>query len=254
MDRQRRPGLYIGTSGWVYPHWRNIFYPQGLAQRSWLAYYAQNFNACEINGSFYRLPSRTSVENWLNTVGPDFRFCIKLSRFVTHAKKLNDPGLTLPRFFDVFGIAVDRLGPILIQLPANLAFQKEKVKSFFEYLSKNYRGFSFSLEARHAGWQEPAAIDLLRSYKIGWVIADSGTRFASADLITADHIYLRFHGPDGSYATSYDKRMLKSCAEKCRRWLHKGHSVWIFFNNDIHGHAIRNAQMLRELTGAIKSG
>jgi uncharacterized protein YecE (DUF72 family) len=187
------------------------------------------------------------VENWQRTVGPRFHFCPKISRFITHAKKLNDPEQAVPRFFDVFGALAGRTGPILIQLPARLGFNEPKVRHFFHYLHTHYRDFSFALEARHAAWTEPAAIALLEKYKVGWVIADSGDRFASAEIVTARHIYLRFHGPDGSYATPYGKKALAGYAAKCSRWRDAGHTVWAFFNNDVHGHAIANATTLKQL-------
>jgi uncharacterized protein YecE (DUF72 family) len=243
----RKASIHIGTSGWVYPHWRGKFYPNDLPQRSWLKYYARYFDTTEINASFYRLPTRSTVESWQDTVGPRFHFCPKISRFITHAKKLNDPEQAVPRFFDVFGLVAKQAGPVLIQLPAILGFNEQKVRNFFEYLHAHYRDFKFSLEARHAAWTETPAIALLKKYRIGWVIADSGTRFASAELVTARHIYLRFHGPDGSYATHYTKKMLTAYAAKCRQWQTAGHTVWAFFNNDVHGYAIKNALTLKEL-------
>jgi len=239
--------IHIGTSGWVYPHWRGVFYPEGLAQRSWLEYYARHFDCTEINGSFYRLPSKETVDRWQEMTASTFRFCPKISRFITHAKKLNDPEQAVPRFFDVFDGMARRAGPVLIQLPAMLGFQEEKAKLFFGYLRDHYRVFRFSLEARHAGWTAPAAIALLKKYRIGWVIADSGSRFASAEEITAKHIYLRFHGPDGSYATGYSPKFLRALARRCEEWRNAGHTLWVFFNNDIGGHAIRDALSLKAL-------
>jgi uncharacterized protein YecE (DUF72 family) len=242
--------IHIGTSGWVYPHWKEIFYPSGLSQRHWLEYYAGQFDSTEVNASFYRLPTRETVEKWQATAGKNFYFCPKISRFITHAKKLNDPEQTVPRFFDVFDGMAGSMGPVLIQLPAMLGFHEEKAAHFFSYLCDHYNDFLFSLEARHAGWMEKPAVALLKKYRIGWVIADSGTRFASAELVTARHIYLRFHGPDGHYATSYSKIALKTYADKCLFWKEKGYTVWVFFNNDLHGYAVENAHTLQKLVAS----
>lgn len=239
--------IHIGTSGWVYPHWRGIFYPSGLPQRRWLEYYSGQFDCTEINASFYRLPAPETVEKWKNTVGKGFYFCPKFSRFITHAKKLNDPEQAVPRFLEVFNAMAGSVGPFLIQLPAMLPFNKEKTGRFFAYLRAHYGDFQFSLEARHASWMEAGAVGLLRKYRIGWVIAESGTRFASAELVTANHIYLRFHGPDGRYGTSYDEPALRACAKKCLSWKEKGHAVWVFFNNDLNGYAVENAHSLQNL-------
>jgi uncharacterized protein YecE (DUF72 family) len=245
--------IHIGTSGWVYAHWKGLFYPSGVPQRSWLEYYAARFDAAEINASFYRLPTRATVQKWRDTVGPSFYFCPKISRYITHAKKLNDPEQGVPRFFDVFQPIATQTGPVLIQLPAMLGFHEEKARLFFLYLHSFYKDFRFSLEARHAAWVEPAAIALMKKYHIGWVIADSGTRFAPAELVTAKHIYLRFHGPDGSYATDYSDNVLAVYAKKCLQWKAEGHSVWAFFNNDINGYAVANAKTLREMVSGRKA-
>ena len=108
------------------------------------------------------------------------------------------------------------------------------------------------LEARHASWCSEEALALLKKYKTGWVIADSGKRWASSEIVTAKHIYLRFHGPDGSYASGYSDTELKSYARKCSDWLGQGHHLWVFFSNDIHGYAIQNALQLRVLVPALQ--
>ena len=186
---------------------------------------------------------------WSKFIVKASSFCPKISRWVTHAKKLNDPETSCPWFFDVFDPYRSSCGPVLVQLPANLVFNAEKTAHFFSFLRQNYKGWLFSLEARHESWMSPEALSLIQKYKIGWVIAESGNRWASKEIITARHIYLRFHGPDGSYATSYSDQQLRSYARKCRTWLTGGHDLWIFFNNDIQGHAIANARQLNILIG-----
>lgn len=244
------PGkLHIGTSGWSYKHWRGIFYPANLPASKQLQFYSQQFDCTEINSSFYRLPTPKAVRHWQETVNKNFRFCPKISRFITHAKKLNDPEQSCPRFFDVFDPYRKSCGPILVQLPAALTFHAEKAGHFFSYLHHTYKGWSFSLEPRHDTWMSTEALALLKKYKIGWVIAESGDRWASSEIITARHIYLRFHGPDGSYASSYPDAALKAYARKCRQWLQQGHTLWIFFNNDGHAYAIGNAKKLATLIG-----
>jgi uncharacterized protein YecE (DUF72 family) len=245
----RRGSLHIGTSGWSYKHWRGIFYPANLPVAGQLAFYSHSFDAAEINSSFYRLPTPETVKHWKEAVKKDFRFCPKISRWITHAKKLNDPEESCPRFFDVFDPYRSSCGPVLIQLPANLGFNAEKTAHFFSYLRQTHKRWLFSLEARHESWMSSEALSLLKKYKIGWVIAESGDRWASSEVITAKHIYLRFHGPDGSYAASYTGKQLRSYARKCSTWLEQGHDLWIFFNNDINGYAIGNARQLSALIG-----
>lgn len=144
-----------------------------------------------------------------------------------------------------------RTGPVLIQLPATLRFHKEKVSHFFAYLKQRHGDYRFSLEARHNSWLDRESLDLLGRYHVGWVIADSGSRFASTDAVTSRHIYLRFHGPDGSYAMGYSKDCLTGYAARCLEWRNAGYDVWVFFNNDVHGHAIRDALALKELVGTV---
>jgi len=241
--------IHIGTSGWSYKHWREIFYPATLKPTDYLAYYADHFQTTEINTSFYHLPRPSTIEKWMETVNAKFRFCPKISRFITHIKKLNDPEETLPKFFDIFDPVHKHLGPVLLQLPPNLAFNEEKVAHFFETL-KTHKGYTFALEPRHDTWLEDAAIALLEKYKIAFVIAESGKRWPYGEFVTAKHIYVRFHGPDGSYAKSYTDKVLKEYADKMLAWQEEGHTIWVFFNNDGHGYAIENAKTLIELTKA----
>lgn len=239
--------IHIGTSGWSYKHWREIFYPATVKPRDYLAFYAKEFSVSEINTSFYHLPQTATLEGWNHTVNSRFRFCPKLSRYVTHMKKLNDPEETLPAFFGQFDIFRKKLGPVLIQLPSTVAYHEEKVNAFFQAL-RTYKGYTFALEPRHASWLQKDAITLMTWHRIAFVIAESGNRWPSGEYVTAKNIYLRFHGPDGSYARSYPNRVLKKYAAKILDWKNDGHKVWAFFNNDGNGYALQNARTLLQLT------
>ena len=239
--------IYIGTSGWSYKHWKDIFYPEKMKPGQYLSFLSTRFMAAEINTSFYRLPKPETISDWMESVPKDFRFCPKLSRYLTHMKKLNDPEEPLTRFFTLFGPMRKMLGPVLLQLPPQLGFHRGKTESLFQLLRKEYRPYKFALEPRHTSWFEPGAVQLLTRYKISFVIADSGGRFPMGEFITAKDIYVRFHGPDGSYATSYEPEILDLYANKSKGWVSAGHRVWLFFNNDIHGHAIHNAEALMAL-------
>lgn len=239
-----KPGhIYIGTSGWHYKHWKKRFYPDEVKAADYLSYYAQFFATAEINASFYRLPLVTTVQEWAKTVNTRFRFCPKISRYVTHTKKLRDPEQTLPRFFDVFDTIIKKLGPVLLQLPPNLHFHEERVKDFLDVLT-TWKGYRFALEPRHESWLEPEALSLLKKYKIAFVIAHSGNRFPSGEFITAKDIYIRFHGPEGNYASGYSAAFLQQYAHKIVQWQQSGHHIWVFFNNDGNAYAIKNARTL----------
>lgn len=238
--------IHIGTSGWSYKHWRERFYPVQLKAIQYLEYYATYFRTTEINTSFYHLPLPGTVENWVKTVKAGFYFCPKISRYITHVKKLNDPEQTLPRFFDIFDPFRKKLGPVLIQLPPNLAFNQEKTIGFFTALKK-YKGYKFALEARHESWFTEECFKLLRKYKIAFVIADAGERWPSFSEVTSDHIYLRFHGKTG-YDSLYSPQQIKSYAKKMLHWKQQGYTIWAFFNNDGNAYAIKNALQLIHAT------
>jgi uncharacterized protein YecE (DUF72 family) len=243
----RSGNIHIGTSGWSYKDWKASFYPPKLPPAGYLHYYSQHFEVVEINNSFYHLPSISSIETWKKSVEPSFLFCPKVSRFITHIKRLTEPETTLPPFFERMLLLEPQLGPFLIQLPPSLAFDMEVAGKFFEELRARYGSYAFALEARHASWMTEEAIDLLRRMEIAWVIADSGKRFIRGAYITSPHIYIRFHGPDGSYATSYTEAAMKAYAEKISEWVKQGHTVWAFFNNTDHEYALENARTLANL-------
>jgi uncharacterized protein YecE (DUF72 family) len=239
--------IHIGTSGWSYKHWRQRFYPEDVKPPVYLAYYAKHFNTTEINTSFYHLPKPETVLHWVETVRNSFRFCPKISRYITHIKKLNDPEETLPKFFDLFDPVKSHLGPVLIQLPPNLVFHEQRATAFYRALKK-FSGYRFALEPRNDSWFTGQSIALLKKNRIAFVLADSGGRRTYAEYITARHIYIRFHGP-GSFDCSYGDRFLKKFAKKILAWKKNGHAVWAFFNNDGNAHAVFNAKKLIELTG-----
>lgn len=243
----RLKNIYIGTSGWSYKHWKNVFYPADIRPVEYLHYLAAEFNTTEINTSFYRLPKPETIQHWMDSVPLSFRFCPKMSRYLTQMKKLNDPEEPLGRFFRLFEPMKKILGPVLLQLPPNLSFHPEKTESLFRILKEKYRGYKIAVEIRHESWLEGPVINMFKRFHITWVIAHSGRRFPMAENVTAKDIYIRFHGPDGSYATSYTKEELEEYADKCITWSVRGHRIWIFFNNDIHGYAIENARTFKKI-------
>ena len=179
-----------------------------------------------------------------------FRFCIKMSQFITHRKKLVDTAGPLERFLAVFDPLRDRLGPFLVQLPPSLRFDSSVAEAFLQLIASYRNTGEFALEARHDSWFMPESISLLRHYGIASVIADSGGRFAEAEALTAPTVYLRFHGRGGLFSSLYSTDELTSFACKIKVWLAEGRQVWAFFNNDIDGHAAHNA---RELHGLVES-
>ncbi len=138
-----------------------------------------------------------------------------------------------------------KLGPVLVQLPPGLRFDPEIAEGFFRLLSERYSEHRFALEARHTSWFAKEALELLRKHHIAHVIAHSGGRFPYHEAVTADFVYLRFHGPGELYASNYPDEMLAEFAEKIAGWLQEGLDVWAFFNNDVGGYAVKNALRLQ---------
>lgn len=237
--------IHIGTSGWSYKHWKDIFYPGNVKPAEYLTFYARHFPVSEINNSFYKLPSKETVEKWVDAVPEGFLFCPKMSRYLSHLKKLHDPQEPLQRFFNIFAPFKKHLGPILIQLPANSRFHSEVAEAFYEETDQ-YGGFRFALEVRHPSWFSEESIRLMKKHGISLVFSQAD-QFPYHEEITAKDIYLRFHGPTSLYSSPYSDDILEDYAEKFASWAEEGHEVWAFFNNDVGGHALDNAKKLQEL-------
>jgi len=238
--------IHIGTSGWSYKHWRDRFYPVEAKPSEYLDFYRRYFDTTEVNTSFYHLPKSETVEHWAETVKKHFKFCFKMSRYITHMKKLNDADEPLSKFFKLLDPIRSKLGPVLIQLPPGLAFHEQKTETFIRVLRK-YKDYRFALEPRHDSWFETGSVDLLQKHHIALVVADSGDRWPNAEYITARDVYVRFHGRSG-YDSSYNDEFLRKFAEKMQRWSRAGHTIWAFFNNDGNAYAVYNAKRLIELT------
>lgn len=238
--------IHIGTSGFSYPHWKEVFYPKNVKDREFLEYYATKFNTVELNVSFYRLPNETVISGWKKRVPKNFFFCPKLSRYITHVKRLNDVKEPLQLFLKRFGSLKSKLGPILVQLPPKLKFDSPQVLPFLKLLKK-YKSYKFALEARDESWICQKAMKNLEENNIIWVIADSGGRYPSLVSTTAKHVYFRFHGPAGLYSSKYPKKILTKYANIAKKWLQDGKDIWAYFNNDAQGYAVQNALEFEKL-------
>ncbi|MCE6987820.1 DUF72 domain-containing protein [Dyadobacter sp. CY323] len=237
--------IHIGTSGWSYKHWRDIFYPAEVKPADYLSYYADRFKVSELNTSFYRLPLKSTVTKWITMVPEGFLFCPKMSRYLSHLKKLHDPEEPLQRFFDIFDPIEKHLGPILVQLPASLRFNPEIIEHLYQVFSEKYASYRFAMEVRHDSWFSEESLSLMKKHKVTLVFAQS-ERFPYLEEVTAKDIFFRFHGPTDLYSSSYPDSALEEYARKFFDWSNEGHTIWAFFNNDVNGHAFRNAAKLQE--------
>jgi uncharacterized protein YecE (DUF72 family) len=240
--------LFVGISGWRYPPWRGVFYPEGLVQRRELAFAASCFGSVEINGTFYGLQEPDRFRRWYDETPPDFRFAVKGSRFITHMKKLADIAVPLANFFASGPLALgEKLGPILWQLGPHTPLDLDRLAAFCERLPRTHdeaarlakrhdqrlRGractralvdqrLRHALEPRHPSFFTPPVVRLLRRHGIALVFADTAELFPYAEDVTADFVYLRLHGTGKIYVGGYNDAALDGWAHRLRAWMAGG--------------------------------
>jgi uncharacterized protein YecE (DUF72 family) len=233
----------IGTSGWHYPHWKEVFYPRELEPERWLDYYRRHFDTAEINNSFYRLPQAGTLKDWKETVPDGFVFAVKASRYITHMKKLKDPRQPLSGFLQRAGELDGRLGPVLFQLPPRWHCNPERLEAFLRLLPKDGR---FAFEFRDPSWFDDRVYSLLQEAGAAFCIYQLAGKMSPKE-VTADFVYVRLHGPGGAYQGSYTVSDLSGWAGAFSAWARSGKDVYCYFDNDDSGHAPRNALRLKEM-------
>jgi uncharacterized protein YecE (DUF72 family) len=238
---------YIGTSGWNYKHWSNDeFYPKNLKTSEWLKFFVAHFDTVEINNSFYRLPSEAAFQSWRTEVPQGFVFAVKASRFLTHIKRLKDPEEPLNLFFSRARYLKDRLGPILFQLPPRFRIDLERLEIFLGAL-KRHKRFRSVIEVRDATWLVPPVFEQLRKHDVALCFADWRDTHVT-EPVTTDFVYIRRHYGSGQ-GGNYRKKDLDRDVMKIEEWLKSHLDVYVYFNNDMGGHAIRNAKYVQEALG-----
>jgi uncharacterized protein YecE (DUF72 family) len=234
--------IRVGCSGWQYKHWRGDFYPADQPASRWLSLYVRTFDTVELNNSFYRLPEGATFRNWRERTPDGFLFAVKASRFLTHLKKLKDPDEPIARFFDRARELGPKLGPVLYQLPPRWPVDIGRLEAFLAALP---RGPRHVMEFREPSWYAPDVLARLEASGVALCLHDmSGS--ASPRVRVGPFVYVRFHGTT-RYGGAYGDDDLESWSA----WLHGEHAagrdVFCYFNNDIGGHAPRNAVTLRRL-------
>jgi len=236
--------IRIGISGWRYPPWRGVFYPERLPQRAELAYASRKLSSIEINGSFYSLQRPEFYAQWRDETPDGFVFSVKGGRFITHMLKLRNVEPALANFF-ASGVAnlAEKMGPFLWQLPPMLGYDPGRLASFFDLLPRDTdaaaalarrrndkvkgrarlafganRPLRHCLEVRHASFANPEFVALLREHRIGLVVADTAGRWPYAEDVTADFVYARLHGDKELYVSGYTPKGLARWTERIRRW------------------------------------
>lgn len=246
---QHESRFLIGTSGWSYEHWRGPFYPSSLPSRDRLDHYAQHFLTVEIDSTFYRLPSESTLQEWHDSVPVGFVFSVKASRYITHMKKLMEPEQTVPALLDRISLLGEKLGPILFQLPPRWRCNVDRLAEFLDALSGDFR---YVFEFRDHSWFNREVLELLADHRAAFCVYDLDG-FQSPDVITTNFTYVRLHGPGGAYHGCYTATTLAQWQHKVSRWQSDGLHGYCYFDNDEAGYAPMNALSLQSLLAKQRS-
>ena len=233
--------IRVGTSGWSYSHWRGIFYPDRMPAREHFRFYAAEFDTVELNNSFYRQPPLERFQAWRLDAPPGFLFAVKGSRYISHVKRLLVEQESVGRVVDAASGLGDRLGPILFQFPRTFHADLDRLDRFLAMLPP---GFRFSLEFRHDSWLNDQVFHRLRQREVALCVPDH-PKMPQAFVTTAGFTYVRMHM--GGRGIGYSASALRRWADRVLSWRGTGLDVFVYFNNDAEGYAIRNARSLLQL-------
>jgi uncharacterized protein YecE (DUF72 family) len=237
----------IGTSGWSYDHWTDVLYPPGLASVRRLSRYVEEFDTVELNASFYRWPKDSTFAGWREQLPSGFAMSVKAHRGLTHYRRLASPEPWIERFERCWQLLGVHHGVLLVQLHPEQRRDDARLDGFLASVPESIR---VAVELRHPSWDDLAVYALLESRRAAYVVT-SGSGLPCIPRATTDLVYVRMHGPDpyAMYAGSYSTEELRIWAGRIGQWNTEGRNVWLYFNNDLHGHAVRNARVLRALLG-----
>lgn len=233
----------VGTSGWEYAHWAGRFYPAKLPRRQWLEFYAAHFDTVEVNYTFYRLPPPDTFVAWSGRVPVGFAFAVKASRYLSHVRRLREPREPLDRLWSRARRLGDHLGPVLYQLPPRWRPDPERLAAFLDALPT---GQPQAIEIRDRRWYGPALSSALGDAGVALCLHDMPGSAPRPEPV-GPLVYVRFHGSGARYGGRYSAQRLTAWAIRMAAWAEAGLPVWAYFNNDIDGHAVRDADRLRSL-------
>lgn len=237
--------LYVGTSGWQYRDWRFSFYPKGVAQRRWLQHYSQRFQTVEVNNSFYNLPEASSFERWRDETPDDFVIAAKMSRYLTHLKRLRDPEGPVALFLERARHLGSKLGPVLVQLPPRMKADPQRLAAALDRFPPEVK---VAVEFRDESWFTDATRRVLEDCGAALCLADSPRR-QTPFLRTAEWGFVRFHEGQGSPPPCYDERPLAAWVELLADLWKPAEDVYCYFNNDFRACALRDAIVFARLAG-----
>ncbi|HUR19472.1 MAG TPA: DUF72 domain-containing protein [Vicinamibacterales bacterium] len=237
--------VHIGTSGWSYGHWVNALYPGGLPTERRLDYYVRQFGTVELNASYYRWPSDAAFTSWRRRLPADFLMTVKAPRALTHIRRLYRPEPWMARIRSGLSRLGSKGGVFLVQLPPSATLDHARLKYFLERVPSTLR---VAVEFRNETWLQDSTFALLEQHGAAYCVM-SGAKLPCVLRVTAPFVYARLHGPDHNhlYAGSYSDEDLRWWADRVREWQGMHRDVFVYFNNDGHGNAVRNAQTLKEM-------
>jgi len=234
-----------GASGYQYDHWKGDFYPEELSKDEWFDHYASVFDCVEINNTFYNLPEAERFDRWRERAPEGFLYVLKYNQYATHRKRLKDPEQALGTFMERAERLRERLGPILVQLPPRWHADPQRLRAFLEAAPGERR---WAIEFRDPDWLREEIYEILGEHDAALVIHDL---IEDHPIETpASWTYLRYHGKD--YSRGYTPQALTAWAERIAAWRAQGRDVYAFFNNDVGGHAPRDAQDLRRYVASAE--
>lgn len=234
--------IVVGTSGWQYDHWRGGFYPRDVAKRRWLEWFAEHFATVESNNAFYRLPERRTFADWRARTPEDFVFAVKMSRYLTHIRRLREPAEPVSRFLDRVAGLGDKLGPVLLQLPPTLRAAPDLLAAVLDEIPRTVR---VAVEPRHVSWWTDEVREVLTGHGAALCWADRRSRPVTPLWRTADFGYLRLH--QGRLRPGYGRGALTSWVSRIEHGFGPGDDVYVYFNNDPDGAAPVDAVRLARI-------
>jgi uncharacterized protein YecE (DUF72 family) len=239
--------IYIGTSGWSYDHWQGVLYHHGVAPRDRLACYAQHYGTVEVNSTFYRWPPDTTFASWQRRLPDTFLMTVKAPRGLTHGARLYAPETWLERVSRGLSYLGRKRGVLLVQTPPDMAYDNARLAYFLQQIPP---WLKIALEFRHPSWHREEVFALLEQHGAAYCVM-SGAGLPCILCATAPFVYARLHGPDPQhmYTGSYPVESLRWWADRIREWTAMNRDVFVYFNNDGEGNAVRNASTLRRILG-----
>jgi len=226
--------LYSGTSGFAYPAWKPGFYPAKLASKGFLKHYAERLNCVEINYTFRRLPSASTLENWVEATPPGFVFAVKANMRITHILRLKNAAEATELFLKMIDPlrSSRRLGPILFQLPPAVKCDVALLRDYLELLPRDLR---YAFEFRHASWLAEPVYDALREKNVSLCVAES-ERLEVPEVITADFVYFRLRKPD------YTEADVDAIAARAAELVTGGRDLYLMFKHEETPEGALNAE------------